>query len=73
MSFWQEVTFGVLMLITGLAAEWWIDVLRDRYVRRQRAGKRLLAAIERYKHVHDLKAEVSAIEEKYLGSTHADQ
>lgn len=30
MSFWQEVTFGVLMLVIGLFAEDWIDQWRGR-------------------------------------------
>lgn len=30
MSFWQEVIFGVVMLIVGLFAEDWIDRYRSR-------------------------------------------
>lgn len=29
MTFWQEVTFGIVMLIIGLALENWIDVWRE--------------------------------------------
>lgn len=35
MTFWQEVIFGVVMLILGLAAEFAIDVWRERVVKKR--------------------------------------
>ena len=44
---WQEILFGLCMLLAGLLLEFGIDVWRDRYLRRQ-------AYKERHSHDADI-------------------